>query len=106
MKKATKGQAKEIRALKRMKDEDIDLSDIPATARLEQSGYWKILPSHLEASDYANRRRRSCVAQATGKRIPDSNQWPAAKCDERWPCWRSQIPLTVHTASTPQTAAG
>jgi hypothetical protein len=31
MKKATKGQAKEIRALKRMKDEDIDLSDIPAT---------------------------------------------------------------------------
>jgi uncharacterized protein (DUF4415 family) len=32
MKKATRGQAKEIRALKRMKDEDIDLSDIPATA--------------------------------------------------------------------------
>ena len=34
MKKATRGQAKEIRALKRMKDKDkdIDLSDIPATA--------------------------------------------------------------------------
>jgi uncharacterized protein (DUF4415 family) len=32
MKKAARGQAKEIRALKRMKDEDIDLSDIPATA--------------------------------------------------------------------------
>jgi hypothetical protein len=29
---ATKGQTKQLRALKRMKDVDIDLSDIPATA--------------------------------------------------------------------------
>lgn len=32
MKKAAKGRTKEIRDLKRMKDEDIDLSDIPTTA--------------------------------------------------------------------------
>jgi hypothetical protein len=32
MKKVTKSQSKQIRALKRMKDQDIDLSDIPATA--------------------------------------------------------------------------
>ena len=31
MKKAARGQAKKIRSLKRMKDEDIDLSDIPGT---------------------------------------------------------------------------
>jgi uncharacterized protein (DUF4415 family) len=30
MKKVTKGHAREIRALRRMKDEEIDLTDIPA----------------------------------------------------------------------------
>jgi len=37
MKKAAGGQAKEIRALKRMRDEHIDLSDIPATADWSQA---------------------------------------------------------------------
>ena len=44
MKKLTKTQARDLETLRKMKDEDIDLSDIPEHYGLEQRGSRQFLP--------------------------------------------------------------
>jgi len=49
--KLTKNQAKQIRALKRMKHEDIDFTDIPEKTDWSNAGGGKVLPADQEVAD-------------------------------------------------------
>lgn len=51
MKKLTKNQAKEIRALKRVKDDEIDFTDIPLTRDWSNAVMGKFYRPHKQVAD-------------------------------------------------------
>lgn len=84
MQRVKSAQANEIRALKRMKDREIDTTDIPPVLDWSKSVVGK-LSADQEAPHNPVRRGRSGVTQRARQGLSDANQRPIAKFDGAGP---------------------
>ena len=84
MAKVTGRLAKELEILKRMKDEDIDFTDIPEKTDWSGAVRGKFYAATESVPDHSHRRRRSRLVQGAGKGIPNAHQRDAAR-GRRWP---------------------
>ena len=73
MGKVTGRLAKEIEDLRRMKDEDIDFTDIPEKADWSKAVEGKFYRPLKESTDHSHRRGCSRLVQGARKGIPDTD---------------------------------
>ncbi len=74
MRKLTKEQKRDVRAIAAKRDEDIDFSDAPGGCRLEHSPNRQVLSANEKARDDAPRFRRHRMAQSRWPRLPDQSE--------------------------------